>query len=87
MGEGGTQLGFITFSSSDKTRTLLKFGEKTTRDDYVKWLETYESPSYTKSVYEADLLGDLTYMGEAFKLANEVSHSPVYNIPVINNPL
>ena len=87
MGEGGTQLGFITFSSFNKTRTLLKFGENTTRAYYVQWLERYMSDSYPKSKYEDDLMGDLTYMGEAFKLANQVSYSPVYNIPVINNPL
>ena len=68
VGREGTQFGFITFSSDERTKTLLNIGNKTLPDDLVTWLKSLNYP---------DLMGDRTYTGKAFKLANEVSYEHV----------
>ena len=62
VGKEGAQFGFITFSSDERTKTLLKIGEKTSPDDLETWLKSLKYP---------DLMGDRTYTGKALKLANE----------------
>ena len=64
VGEDGTQFGFITFSTEERTKTLLKFGKYKTRKDLIRWLKALN--------YET-LNGVFTYTGEALKLADEVS--------------
>ena len=67
VGEEGTQLGFITFSSSERTETLLDIGEITSADKLVKWLE---------SLQYSQLMGEWTFTGKAFKLAYETFNLP-----------
>ena len=62
VGKEGTHLGFTTFSTEDKTKALLKVGEKTEADELESWLDTLD--------YKNDLMGDQTYTGKAFKLAS-----------------
>ena len=65
VGEYGTHIGFITFSSAEKTSVLLKIGSKTDKKYLETWLNGLD--------YEKDLSAPRTYTGDAFKLASEVS--------------
>ena len=65
VGRDGTHLGFLTFSSQGKTRKLLDVGQIQDPIQLSNKLDEYN--------YEWDLMGDKTYTGEAFKIANEVS--------------
>ena len=59
MAKNGTHLGFITFSN--RTETLLTFGNKTSRDDLIDWTNMLD--------YSRDLMGDQTLTGDALKVS------------------
>ena len=65
VGKHDTNIGFITFSSEAHTKPLLKIGSKTEPDELETWLDGLD--------YIKRLSGESTYMGKAFKLANDVS--------------
>jgi hypothetical protein len=65
VGEDGTHLGFITFSSASKTKKLLDVGEKTNTKKLQEWLNSLN--------YETQLMGGYTRTGLAFEIANNVS--------------
>jgi hypothetical protein len=65
VGEQGTQFGFITFSSKERTKTLLNIGEKKNAKELEAWLNSLD--------YKLNLMGPRTYTGKAFKIANEVT--------------
>ena len=64
VGEDGTHIGFITFSSGDRTRELLSIGRKTSKAELIQWLE---------GVNYYNLKGPQTFTGTAMKLALNVS--------------
>ena len=68
----GTHLGFITFSRKEKTKVLKKVGEMQDPDELRNWLNQYKSETYFNTIYSKELLGNKTYTGEAFKLADKV---------------
>jgi hypothetical protein len=65
VGEDGTHLGFITFSSASKTKKLLDVGEKTNTKKLQEWLNSLN--------YGTQLMGGYTRTGLAFEIANNVS--------------
>jgi hypothetical protein len=65
VGPDGVHLGLITFSSKEKTETLLDVAEKQNQTKLIKRLRELD---YTK------LMGGTTRTDLAFKIANEVSH-------------
>ena len=74
VGEDGTHIGIIVFSSIKKTKTLLKFGEKTKKVDLLKFLKRYNnSKEYPQKEYESELMGGKTYTGLAFQETADVS--------------
>ena len=65
--EGGTELGFITFSNKERTKKLLDVGNKTDPTELKEWLENLN--------YKAQLMGGYTRTGLAFEIANNVSQA------------
>ncbi|XP_028411832.1 uncharacterized protein LOC114534568 isoform X2 [Dendronephthya gigantea] len=63
VGRDGTHIGFITFASAEKTRVLLRVGQKTDKEDLQTWLDNLN--------YKKDLTGRNTFTGNAFKLASD----------------
>jgi hypothetical protein len=64
VGEDGTHLGFISFSTKRRTKTILEIGTKNTVEELTAW---------RKGLKYSDYSGRRTFTGSAFKLANEVS--------------
>jgi hypothetical protein len=76
----GTQIGFITFSNSTRTKKLLDVGEKTDATELIDWLK--------KLSYEGELMGDYTRTGLAFQIANNVSQRfACKNTPYLSSTL
>ena len=76
VGTEGTHIGIITFSSEENTKTLLKIGEKTTPEELTSFLDSLD--------YD-ELMGERTYTGKAFQIANSTFNlaSPLNHRPAI----
>ena len=63
VSEDGAHVGFISFSTEEETKPILKIGSKNTVEELTAWL---------KGLKYENLMGTWTHTGSAFSIANKV---------------